>query len=135
MFTDNDLLVAKAQAITAAALSDKSIDLGAAIQPGVGEPLHPFMRVTSDADLDPTTSLTVEVIGADDAGLSSNVVTLCSKSILKAALVKNSIHYLPPVGLGSAAKQYMGMKFTPVGGNATQGKVTAGFVLGGYKAP
>lgn len=135
MFTDNDLLVSTAQAVTAAAVSDKSIDLGAAIQVGVGETLYPFARVTGTAASNPTTSMTIDVIGADNDALTTNPVVLCSKTVLAAALTANSLHHLPPVGMGSAAKQYIGMKFTPNGGNASTGAFTAGFTIGGIKAP
>lgn len=112
----------------AASIGTKVKDAGAARDWGSGEPLTPYMRVTSAADSDVTTSMQVDFLGADNAALTSNPVVLSTKTILKAALTKNSLHAFPPLLPGSN-KRHFGVKFTPNGGNQTNGaKAICGLV-------
>lgn len=112
----------------AAAIGTKVKDAGKARDWGAGEVITPYVKLTSDADSDVVTSMTFDFIGADNAALSTNPVVLSTKTVLKAALVKNSIHVMPPLAAGSN-KQFFGVKFTPTGGNQASGaKFKAGLI-------
>jgi hypothetical protein len=124
---DDEFTTAGGQAITAAAIGTKVKNAGAARDGGAGESVVPYARVTSTAASNPTTSMTIDVIGADDAALTSNPVVLSTKSVLAAALGANTLHSLPRL-LPGTNKRYLGIKFTPVGGNATTGAFVAGLV-------
>jgi hypothetical protein len=124
---DDELSTAGGQAITAAAICGRVKDGGVARDWAAGEPVFPFMRVTGTAAFNPTTSATVEILAADDALLTENPVVLSTKSILAAALGANTLHPLPAL-LPGFKKRYLGAKVTPVGGDATTGKVIVGFI-------
>jgi hypothetical protein len=118
---DDELTTAGGQNMDgAASIGTKVKDAGKARDWGAGADVTPYMRITSAADSDVTTSFTVDFIGADDVALTSNPVVLSTKSILKAALTKNTVHRFPPLASGSN-KRYFGVKFTPVGGNQASG--------------
>jgi hypothetical protein len=124
----DEFTTAGGEAFTAAALGTGAVfDGGKALDWGAGEPLYPYVRVTHDADFNPTTSATFEFIAADNALLTTNPVTLSTKTVLVAALTKDTLHQCPPL-LSGSNKQYLGFKVTPNGGNATTGKLIAGLV-------
>jgi hypothetical protein len=123
------------QAVTAAAIGTKVKDAGAgrtaAATPtrdwGSGTPLVAYARVTGAAASNPITSMTIEIIAADNAALTTNPVVLASTSVLAAALTANSLHRIGALKAGSP-KRYLGCKFTPVGGNATTGAFICGLI-------
>jgi hypothetical protein len=124
---DDELTTAAGQAVTATAIGTKVKDAGAARDWGAGESVTPYARVTATAASNPTTSMQIDFIGADNAALTTNPVVLSTKTILAAALLASSVHSFPPLLAGSN-KRYFGVKFTPVGGNATTGAFVAGLV-------
>ncbi len=112
----------------AAAIGTKVKDAGAARDWGAGEPIIPYVHLTGDADSDVVTSMQFDFIAADSVDLATNPVVLATKTVLKAALVKNSLHAMPALAAGSK-KRYLGWKFTPIGGNqASAAKAKAGLI-------
>lgn len=124
---DDEMTTAGGQAVTAAAIGTRVKDGLGAKDWGAGEELVPYARVTGTAASNPTTSMTIEIIGADNAALTTNPVTLSSVTKLTAALTANSLHAMPPLAAGSK-KRYLGCKFTPNGGSATTGYWKVGFI-------
>lgn len=119
---DLELTTAGGQAFTgAAAVGTRVKNAGAAKDWGAGTLIFPWVKMTSDADSDVGTSMTFDLIAADDEALNTNPVVLSTVTVLKAALLKSTIHRMPPLK-GGVQKQYLGFKFTPTGGNATTGK-------------
>lgn len=126
MFIDSLLKVAAAQAVTAAAVSTNSIDLGLPggvgtplkRQIGTGEPMGFGVSVDVAASL---TSFLIEVIQATDAALTAGIVSLASYSRLQADLPAGALFFAPiPQGAPVAgALRYLGLRFTPTGGAAT----------------
>jgi hypothetical protein len=124
---DNEFTTAAGQAITAAAIGTKVLDAGAARDWGSGESVVPYARVTSTAASNPTTSMTIDIVGSDTAALTSNPVILSTITVLAAALLANTLHPMPPLKPG-ANKRYLGVSFTPNGGNASTGKFVVGLI-------
>jgi hypothetical protein len=124
---DDEFTTAGGQAVTATAIGTRVKDAGAAKDWGAGEELFAYARVTGDAASNPTTSMTIDIIGADNAALTTNPVVLATTTVLVAALTANSLHR---VGMlkGGSNKRYLGCKFTPNGGDATTGKFKVGLI-------
>lgn len=124
MILDAQNLFSDDQAITATAVSENVIDLGAA-GAGKGEPLNLLIQVTEDfATL---TSLQVEVQTDDNSAFSSAKVLTLSDDIAAADLVAGkqfAINALP-----HGLERYVRLRFIVTGTNATAGKVVAGIVF------
>lgn len=131
-------LLSDDQAVTATAISENVIDLGTAATPyggaaalnqdiGKGAPVPFLAQVTEDfATL---TSLTISLETADNAALSSGAVKLAEQTIAAADLVAGkqvALQFLP----NGVNKQYLGLRYTVAGSNATAGKITAGITMG-----
>lgn len=123
MILDAENLFSDRQAVTATAVSENVIDLGAS-DAGPGEPLSVLIQVTEDfAGL---TSLKVEVETDDDSGFGSAKTLNSSDVVPVADLVAGkqfAINALPH-GLG----RYVRLNYVAVG-TATDGTVTAGIVF------
>jgi hypothetical protein len=76
MMLDQNLVLSDAQALTVTANSTNVIDLGAAKSLGAGDVLIPMVLITAVGGTSPT--LTVTIQGADDVGISTNVITLAT---------------------------------------------------------
>lgn len=124
---DDEFTTSGGQAVTAAAIGTKVKDATNARDWGAGQEIAAYARVTSTAASNPTTSMTIDVIGADNAALTTNPVVLATITVLAAALTANSVHNVGVLKAG-AKKQYLGCKFTPNGGDATTGKFVCGLV-------
>lgn len=124
MIVDALLQLSAAQTVTgsSAVLSTNTIDLSQARDIGEGEDLYLRYQVgTAFAGL---TSLKVEVIIADDAALSSNVVSVCSVDVPVASLTasaRGALELSPRIG--SLGKRYLGARYTPTG-TGTAGTLT-----------
>ena len=121
MFLDALLQLFNKKDLTAATLTDKSVDLGDVTPKrtiGTGEPVGIGYFVTTAADC---TTVKFEVIEADDAALTSNVVVLAEQTRLAADCAAGMAHFmaLPPGAPAAGQKRYLGGRVTPVGGNAT----------------
>lgn len=123
----DELTTKDGQAITAAAIGTKPRGNGTAKDWGAGRVKVPYVKTTADAAPDPTTSMTVTIEGADDVGLTTNAVVLSTITILVADCAASKLYAMPPLKAG-VRKAYLGVRFTPNGGNATQGKWIAGFL-------
>jgi hypothetical protein len=91
---------------------------------GQGNELPLFIQVTEDfATL---TSLTIDVVTADNAALSTNPVTLGSTGAIPVASLKAGFKPNPRILPDGPIKEFLGLVITRGGSNATAGKITAG---------
>lgn len=130
MFVDNNLVVSgaisSAGAVTyqniyasgASVLSTNTIDLGTARDIGAGEDV--MLRVEIGTAVSGGTSLEIQAISADDAGLTSNVTVLgTTGAIAVASLTAGSRWVVDPRPLiGSKGQRYLGARFVNVGANS-----------------
>jgi len=121
MFVDALGLVCDAQAFVAAAVSLSSINLGASIPKraiGDGEGLGFGFAVDVAADC---TTVKLEVIMTTDAALTAGIIVLVEETRLAADLPAGGLLFLAlPKGAPAAGwLQYLGVRATPAGGNAT----------------
>lgn len=127
MITDKFLRVSDAQALTTTAVSTDTIDLSVARDIGEGQDL--FMNFAVTTALAGGTSVKFEVIQADNAALSSNVVVIgSSDAVVTASLAagyNTAVRINPQVA--STGKRYLGARYTIVG-TYTSGNVTADIV-------
>lgn len=127
MITDKNLRVSTDQAVTTTAVSSDTIDLSVARDIGEGHDL--LMNFAMTEAFAGGTSTNFEVIIADNAALSSNVVVVgASGAIVTADLTlgKNVAVRINPQ-IGSLGKRYIGARYT-VSGTNSAGKVTADIV-------
>jgi len=127
MITDKLLRVSTDQAVTTTAVSTDTVDLSIARDMGEGEDL--FMNFAMTEAFAGGTSTNFEIIIADNAALSSNVVVIgASGAILTASLTlgTNVAVRLNPQ-IASLGKRYLGARYT-VSGTNSAGKVTADIV-------
>ena len=132
MITDYNLRISTDQSIAingTTALSDNSVDLKVARDMGEGRQL--FMNFAITTAMSAGTSCAFEIIIADNAALTSNVVSLATTpAIARASLVAgyNAALAIPPQ-IASLGKRYLGARYTVVGDNsAGTGKVTTDIV-------
>ena len=128
MITDKLLRVSDAQAVTTTAVSTDTVDLSVARDIGEGGDL--YMNFAMTEAFAGGTSTNFEVIIADNAALSSNVVVIgASGAIVTADLTlgKNVAVRLNPQ-IASLGKRYLGARYT-VSGTNSAGKVTADMVM------
>lgn len=137
MILSAEQLFSDDQAVTATAISENVIDLGAAGTPydaaaalnqdvGKGTPIPILVQVTTAFATLTSLTITVEVSAA--AGLTSPQV-LATETILVADLVAGkqmSMQVLPK----DADLRYLGIRYTVNGSNATAGNITAGVSMG-----
>lgn len=127
------------QAVTATAISTnvmqlnetgivygESAQLTRELGPGVEIPL--LIQVTEDfATL---TSLTITLETADNAALSSGAVVLFSSGAIAAADLVAGKRINVRVFPDGEIKDFLGVRYTVAGSNATAGKVTAALTMG-----
>lgn len=120
MMIDNALAVSNAQVITATGNSTDYIDLLAATNLGAGEVLRYVLQVSAVSGTSPT--MTVKLVGADDAAFSTNKVTL-------GAIVDNitavGLYRIPLANV--ARKRYIRLEYT-IGGTTPSFTVTLNVV-------
>lgn len=139
MISDNQLLLSNDQAVTATAISENVIQWPAmgtvfgaasALERDIGDGTPVPFLVTVTDDFATLTSLTITLESADNAALSSNAVVHWSSGAIAAAnLVAGfqvPIRFLPK----DIEKEYLGLRYTVGGSNATAGTVWAGVVAG-----
>lgn len=137
MIFSNEDILSDDQAITATAISENVIDLGAKGTPydaaaalngdfGKGTPVPFVCQVTETfATL---TSLTITVETASNASLSSGAVVAYSSGAIAAATLVQGYQIPLQVLPESLTGRYLGLRYTVGGLNATAGKITAGIV-------
>jgi hypothetical protein len=137
VYVDNNLVVSGSVSATgavafqtvtgaSAVLSTNTVDLGQ--QRDIGEGTDIFLRVEVGTVFAGLTALDIDIIGADDAALSTNVVALGSlKAIPVASLVAGARFVVEPSAqIGSKGKRYIGARYTPAG-TGTTGTLFADF--------
>lgn len=125
MLLDKETLFSENQAVTATAISEDVYDTGENLSRlGAGEPLAFGVLVTEDfATL---TDLTIRVIAADDAALTTNVeVVDQSSAIPLAELITGERVFAGKLNLTKNKKRYYGFSYIVGGANATAGQVTS----------
>jgi hypothetical protein len=134
MITDNNLVLSGSwangtwtpQTVTGASavLSTNTIDLSQARDVGEGEEL--VLRVGIPTAFTGLTALTMEVIVADDAALTTNVTVIGSSGAVPVANLaagkRHAVSFNPLIA--SKGQRYMGARYTPTGTG------TAGAVIG-----
>lgn len=121
---DNELVLSDNQAVTATAVSADSYDAGEqAINLGAGETIEYAVHVT-DAAFAGLTSIQFQVIGADDAALTTNPVVIEeSAAVLLADLTLGARPFRGKLN-PSVKKRFYGFKYV-VAGTGTAGKLTS----------
>lgn len=124
MIIDSQLLFSDAQAITAAAASDNSVDFGAGNRDlGLGENLFIALNVDvafTDAGSDSTLVVTLET--DDNSSFSSPT----SHALLTIpALAAVGAAYFARISPDVVTERYARLKYTPANGNLTTGSITA----------
>lgn len=136
MIIDAQNRFSNAQAITAAAGSDNTIDLGAVRDIGNGEPLFVMVTVTT-AFTDGSSNSTLTVALEGDSTTSFTPDGTQDLFIIPALAAAGSTYYyrLAP-GMSPLNYQYIRLKYTPNNGDLSTGAVTAALVHGAqaYKA-
>ena len=128
MITDALLVFSDAQAITAAAASTSSLDLGVARDIGAGQQL--FVAISVDVaftDASSDSTLTVDLQYDSTTTFTPDATqTLCSIPALSAIGYKRLI----PIAPQETSYRYAQLYYTPNNGNLTTGSVSASIVLG-----
>ena len=121
---DNELVLSDNQAVTATAVSTNAYDAGSqAINLGAGETIEYAAHVV-DASFAGLTSVQFQLIAADDAALTSNVVVIEeSAAIPLASLTLGSRPFRGKLN-PSVKKRYYGFNYVVVG-TGTAGKLTS----------
>jgi hypothetical protein len=134
MITDNNLVLSGSwangiwtpQTVTGASavLSTNTIDLSQARDVGEGEELA--LRVGVPTAFTGLTALTMDVIVADDAALTTNVTVIGSSGAIPVAQLTASSRFVVSFNprIGSKGQRYLGARYTPTGTG------TAGAVIG-----
>ena len=128
MITDKLLRVSTDQAVTTTAVSTDTIDLSVARDMGEGGDL--YMNFAMTEAFAGGTSTNFEIIVADNAALSSNVVVVGASGAVATAGLTLGANVAVRVNpqIASLGKRYMGARYT-VSGTNTAGKVTADVVM------
>lgn len=130
MMLDAQLVLSDAQAVTTTANSTNVFDIGENKGVlGAGETIE-FGVIVAEAFAG-LTDLTIQVVGSDNANLSSPEIIDGSSAILLASLTAGKRVFAGKVNL-SEKHRYYGIKYV-VNGTATGGKVTAYFNLDQYE--
>lgn len=130
MILDKENLFSDAQAITAAAGSTNTIDLGIARNIGVGEEL--FVSVTVDTAFTDGSSdsyLDVALEGDSTESFTPDGTTTIGRIPALAAAGDKFLFRIPVDFVNNY--RYIRLKYTPGNGNLTTGAVTAGIVKNG----
>lgn len=118
-FSDQQVLAG-----SAAQVSTNSKKKPATQDLGIGEAEMGAAIFIDQGDLAGTgTDLTIELIEATDAALTTSIKSLASMTIPKASLVDGSAFFLALPGY-RMSQEYFGIRFTPIGGTIT-GKINA----------
>ena len=129
MQTDRELTFSDGQAITATANSTDVISLDGYALGRSDTNLRIYVQVDEAFTATGEATLTVDVVQADNAALTTNPVVLyTSGAKAKATLVKDGKKFFIEIGLPKTTKKYLGLKYTVATGPMTTGKLTAGLV-------
>lgn len=96
-------------------------DGGGAKDWGAGELIKVLIRVVT-AVAGASGGVQFDVVGADNALLTTNPVVLATRTIPTASLLINTLFSIGVIGAGSK-KRFLGVKATPLTSNSTTGEV------------
>ena len=131
MYTDKDLRVSAAQAVTAAAYSADVIDLGERKDLGMGKEISAVISVDTTATSGGSATVDFQIVGSANADLSSHVV-LGSTGAQAVASITSPKQYgikINPDLNGGLGYRYLGIRYAVATANLTAGAFTADFVL------
>jgi hypothetical protein len=137
MILDAQAVPSDAQAITVTANSTNVYDLMAARDLGPGADVWLTLIVNTAFTASGSATLTIALVAADDAALSTNATTLWTTAAIgKATLVagyKLAVE-VPPNPVYPKGQRYLGIVYTVATGPMTAGKITAAFTNEQYDA-
>ena len=134
MITDALMLLASQQAVTATAVSQNTIDLGAQARDiGAGEPLYLCITVDETATAGGAATVDFAVIASANQNLSSQTVLTTTGPIAIADLVAGRKPIYVPIPANNLSaypigRRYLGAVFTVATGPLTAGKFTVNVV-------
>jgi hypothetical protein len=93
-----------------------------------GQQLEPLVQITEAFASGGAATLTVEIITADDAALTTNVTSRATTGALALAtlILGRQLNLAIPPGV---TQRYMGMRYTIAAAAMTSGRITAGLVV------
>lgn len=127
-FTLNQNATTKGQLVTVTAIGGRQ--KGVVAQPrdwGAGNPRFAYFAVTPAAASNPGTSMTVDIVAADDIALSVNSVVLSTRTQAVATLLAGRSFGMPSLQAGFR-RAILGCRFTVTGVAATTGAYVCGLV-------
>jgi hypothetical protein len=127
MNTDKELLASEKQALTATAVSTDSILMTGLAGYDRVSWLRVFAQLETALSGGTGTGITVEVIEADNAALTTNVVSLYSTGVVATATA-NATRRILDIPMPKFTKAYAGFRYTMATGAYGAGAVTAGFI-------
>jgi len=129
MNTDKELLCSEKQAITGTAVSTDSILMTGNLGADRTRNLRAIAQIETAISGGTGTSLTAELISADNAALTTNVTSLYSSgAVLSAALLAGV--RLIDIPMPKVSQAYLGFRYTRATGDFALGNITAGLVVG-----
>ena len=132
MFIDKQNTLGTAQAVTASAASTDYIDLGAARDIGMGDPLHMVITVGDAVTATGAATVTIGLQCDDNTSFSTPKTVIQTDAIPKATLVAGHQIFLPiPVGLD---ERYVRVYYTVATGPLTAGTFSAAITNGIQKS-
>lgn len=133
MNTDKELLCSEKQALTATAVSTDSVIVTGLLGADRGRNLRAFAQVETGLTGGTATGITVEIIQADNAALTTNVQVVGSTG----AILNGGSNVNVAAGarlidqpMPGFSKPYAGFRYTMATGPYGAGTITAGFVIG-----
>lgn len=130
MNTDRELLCSQKQAVTSTPLvSTDSILMTGNLGADRSRNLRCFSQLETDLSGGTGTGITVEVIQADDAALTTNVESLYSTGVIATATA-NAADRVLDIPLPRVTKAYLGFRYTSATGAFAAGAITSGLVVG-----
>lgn len=125
---DAQALLSDSQAVPSSANGTNTYDTGTPVRDvGAGSDLYLNVQVT-EAFVGPGVTLSISLVAADDALLTSNVNTLAQSGTYAAASLIPGWQYSQVVPRNAArprGQRYLGIKYVVAGGSFSAGKVTA----------
>ena len=133
MNTDKELLCSEKQALTATAVSTDSIYMAGLVGASRARNLRCVAQVETSLTGGTATGITVEIIQADNAALTTNVVSLGSTGVVANGASNVNVaagSRLLDVPLPPVSQPYLGFRYTMATGPYAAGVITAGIVIG-----
>lgn len=128
MITDRELTLSDNQLITVTANSTDVIAM-TGLRFGRGQRLRFYVQVDAALVSAGASTLTVALVQADNAALTTNPEVLyTTAAIPKATLVPNGKQFLVDIDIPKQSKNFLGATYTVGTGPFTGGSITAGFV-------